>query len=636
MSRTPGEGSDPDPDYVDLVLANKRGRRGLSETPRVISAAIALAWTSGRTLWAVLVALSVGSALLTLAQLVVIRELVTQLLTVTGPGGQGGAGLGARTVFALLAFVAVTGAAQAMSGISRLLQRLLAQLVLRRATDEMLEVTSSVDVEAYEDGAFFGHLKRVETNGLTKPMEVVQALVQLFSGALASVLLIAYVASVEPLLVPLLAVTAIPAYLIDRRIGRQEFSFAVSQVTLLRRRDYLANVLKSRLTARELRSFEAAPFFRGAWHERAETYLHNLWMLTHRQIRMTIVSTLVSALLLAGVGLFVVWRVQTGAIPLAAASAAIVGLRFLATRAQETGKGIAGLLESRLYLRDLAEFRGRYGGRTEQGPPSAGDDGTAPLGVPAEITVDGVGFTYPGATRRAVSDVNFTIRRGEVVALVGQNGSGKTTVSMMLAGLLSPGQGHIRWDGVPLTGPRRTAARRHVCVVLQDFVRYEMPAYDNVVLGHPRGDERLDTALAESGADYLRALPDGLETMLSKEYRGGQDLSAGQWQRVALARAFHRDSPIIVLDEPASALDAKAEHDLFEHLRALWANRTVVIVSHRLASVRDADRIVVLDRGQVDDQGTHAELMERGGLYAEMFELQARDYRDYRDVTATP
>jgi ATP-binding cassette subfamily B protein len=607
-------GGDPDPDYVDLVVANKSSRRGLTQTPRVIRAAVRLVWRSGRGLFAGLVVLSLAAALLVLAQLVLIRELVTQLLVISDEG------LTYRAVFALLGFVAVAGATQAMTTLSSLLQRLLAQAVLREATAEVLDVTSSVDIEAYEDDEFFGHLKRVETNGLTKPMEVVQALVQLLTGAFASLMLVVYVATVEPWLIPLLVVTAVPAYLVDRRIGGQEFDFAVSQVTLLRQRDYVAYVLKARRTAREVRAFSAATFFRRAWDERNDTYLHNLWMLTARQIRLTIASTMVSGILLAGVGLFVVWRVQTGAIPLAAASAAIVGLRFLASRAQESGKGIAGLLEARLFLEDLHEFVTRYGDRAEV----VG----AAVPLPEKISVDAVSYTYPGAARKALTDVSLEVRRGQVVALVGENGSGKTTLSMMLAGLLTPSSGFIRWDGVPLTHERRTAAREHIGVVLQDFVRYEQPAYDNIVLGDHKTEALLRAAIADSGAGYLYALPEGLQTMLSKEYRGGQDLSVGQWQRVALARAFHRDSPIIILDEPASALDARAEHDLFEHLRALWKDRTVVLVSHRLASVRAADLIVVLDEGRVDDRGTHDELIARGGLYAEMFELQARDYRE--------
>jgi ATP-binding cassette subfamily B protein len=608
------------PDYVDLVVSNRSSRDRLAGAPTVLRDAVALVWGSGRALLTGLVVLSVASALLVLGQLVVIRELVTQILSTDEQG------LSSRAVFALLAFVALTGATQGMGSISTLLQRLLAQNVLRRATADMLDVTSRVDIEAYEDDAFFGHLKRVETNGLTKPMEVVQALVQLFSGALTSLLLVGYVATVEPWLIPLLVVTALPAYLIDRHMGRSEFTFHLSQVTLVRQRDYLAYVLKARRTSRELRAFSSAGFFRRGWDELFDVYLHNLWMLTQRQIRLTVASTLVSGVLLGGVGVFVIWRVQTGAIPLAAASAAIVGLRMLSSKAQEFGKGLAGLLEARLYLHDLHQFRTLYGGRAEE-------VGEA-LPMPERITVDGVSFTYPGAARKALDGVSVEIRRGEVVALVGQNGSGKTTLSMLLAGLLSPSEGAIRWDGVELTRASRTAARRHIGVVLQDFARYERTAYDNIVLGAPKGQAVLEAAIRDAGAGYLHRLPEGLETFLSKEYAGGQDLSVGQWQRVALARAFHRDSPIIILDEPASALDAKAEHELYEFLRGLWRDRTVVLVSHRLASVRSADRIVVLDAGCVVDVGTHDELMARGGLYAEMFTLQARDYLDVPAQTA--
>jgi len=222
---------------------------------------------------------------------------------------------------------------------------------------------------------------------------------------------------------------------------------------------------------------------------------------------------------------------------------------------------------------------------------------------------------------QAVRNATMRVTQGEFIAIVGANGSGKTTLAKLLAGLYDPYAGEVRWNGAPATA-----------VTFQDFERYWMPMRDNIGIGrHERflDEEGVHAAAARSGADEDAAtLPDGLATMLGPIFAGGTDLSGGQWQRVALARLFFRDAPFVILDEPTAALDAKAEHALFASIRDLLAGRSVLLISHRFSSVREADRIYVLEDGAVVEHGTHEELMELDGRYAEMFTLQAAAYRD--------
>jgi ATP-binding cassette subfamily B protein len=220
----------------------------------------------------------------------------------------------------------------------------------------------------------------------------------------------------------------------------------------------------------------------------------------------------------------------------------------------------------------------------------------------------------------------------DVVALVGRNGSGKTTLAKILCGLYQPTSGRILWDGVDVAGADPAELRRGITAIFQDFVHYELTARDNIALGdHGRADDlaAVGRAAAMAGVDRLLAgLPEGYETRLSRSFEGGTELSVGQWQRVALARAFFRDAPFLVLDEPTAALDAEAEYELFEKIRALQRGRAVLLISHRFSSVRSSDRIYVLDNGAVVESGSHDELIRQNGRYAEMFTLQASAYVD--------
>lgn len=256
--------------------------------------------------------------------------------------------------------------------------------------------------------------------------------------------------------------------------------------------------------------------------------------------------------------------------------------------------------------------------------------GRAPSRSFEEIVVQDLSFAYRGNPRPVLDGVTLRIGRGEVVALVGENGSGKTTLAKLLCGLYRPTGGAIRWDDIDLAACDPAAVRAHISAVFQDFVRYTtLTAAENIGMGRPdRMDDRsaIEQAAIDAGAHgTIVALPDGYDTVLSGEY-GGVTLSTGQWQRVALARAFLRDAPFVVLDEPTAALDPRAERDLFESVASLYRDRSALLISHRLSSVRFADRVCVLADGRIIETGTHDELMGAGGTYAELFDLQAQSY----------
>jgi ATP-binding cassette subfamily B protein len=303
---------------------------------------------------------------------------------------------------------------------------------------------------------------------------------------------------------------------------------------------------------------------------------------------------------------------------------------FLGQRVAAAANSAGALSETALFIDDylaLVEIGQPAPNGTESDPTAAAGDPPRALHVRAES----VSFSYPGARGPALRDVSLEIAPGEVVALVGENGSGKTTLAKLLGGLYVPERGRVTLNGADTASSDRNELRRSVAVIFQDFIRYALPAHENIALGrHENLSDRegVRWAARVAGADEdLERLPDGYETMLGPAFEGGTDLSVGQWQRVALARALFRDAPFVILDEPTAALDARAEHDLFVRIRELLAGRSVLLISHRFPSVRMADRIHVMHAGTIVESGTHEELIARAGRYAELFGLQAATYR---------
>ena len=247
-----------------------------------------------------------------------------------------------------------------------------------------------------------------------------------------------------------------------------------------------------------------------------------------------------------------------------------------------------------------------------------------------QITVDNVTFTYPGASTPALREVSIEIGRHEVVALVGENGSGKTTLAKILAGLYQPDRGVVCWDQTPIAEVDPEPLRERIAVIAQDHANWPLTVQHNIAMGRDADPATLATAAAASGADTVIAkLAHGYDTLLDRHFKDGAELSGGQWQRIAAARGFYRTAPLLIMDEPTAALDARAEYALFSSIRGHAESRSVLLITHRLASVRHADRIYVLRDGQVIEQGGHADLLSLGGQYAELYTLQASQY-DHR------
>jgi ATP-binding cassette subfamily B protein len=605
-------------DPLALQVAARTGPKSPRRLAHLIRTSISLVWSSGRRLLIGLIVLQVIAACALAAQVIAVQHVLGAILEVQESGST-------RAVVAPVVALAVASALSAATGaVQGQLQRLLGETVARTMWGRVLGVATGVDLQHFESDEFYDRLNRVQTSALVRPYQVTQGLLTV-GGALAAGLGLALtLLSISPALLPLVVIAGVPILVSSVRESRLEFDFTVRQTPALRLRGYFTLLQTGRDEAKEVRAFGLGGWLRERFEGLYAAYLHDLRRHVVRRSLLALVGQLASALVLAATLLALVLLISHGKIGVADAGAAIVAVRLLATQVQSLFRGLQSIFESGLFLDDLDEFLaiGRAALDSDVGAP-------APSGF-LRLRADGVSFRYPGSTAHALRDVDVELRAGEVVALVGENGSGKTTLAKVLAGLYQPGAGRVLWDGKDAATFRPSSLRERITVVFQDFVRYALPATDNVAVGRidePVDMARVRAAAAAAGAEpALDSLPEGFDTVLSRMFAGGTDLSGGQWQRVALARSFYRDAPLVILDEPSASLDPRAEHELFSTLRGALRGRTALFISHRFSTVRGADRIYVLHGGEVVEVGSHDELMSLDGRYAELYRLQSDAY----------
>jgi ATP-binding cassette, subfamily B, bacterial len=602
-------------DPLALRVAARSESKSLGRLWRLVRSSLSLVWASGRPVLLALVAVQILAAVALAAQVLTVERVLSAILD--AQDDVMGAVLGPVLLLAALsALAAASGAVQGQ------LQRLLGESVARTMWGKVLGVATGVGLRYFESPEFYNRLNRVQTSAVLRPYQVTQGVLAMASALAASLGLGITLLAISPLLLPLVVVAGVPLLLTSGRESRLEFDFSVRQTPAIRLRGYFTLLQTGRDEAKEVRAFGLAGWLATRFDTLYAAYLQELRAHVLRRGVLAVVGQLGSALVLGGTLIALVALIDRGEIGVAGAGAAIVAIRLLASQIQALFRGAQSIFESGLFLDDLHQFLALGESAIDE------DEG---LEAPERfdlVRVENVRFRYPGAHRDALEGVDVELRAGEVIALVGENGSGKTTLAKLLAGLYQPDEGRVLWDGQDVAAFRPSSLRQRIAVVFQDFVHYALPATDNISLGRvdrPVEPERVRSAAAAAGAEtMLDALPHGFDTVLSRIFAGGTDLSGGQWQRVALARSFYRDAPLVILDEPSSALDPRAEHDLFATLRDALRGRTALFISHRFSTVRGADRIYVLHEGQIVEQGTHDELVDRNGRYAELFRLQTQ------------
>ncbi|SDH08546.1 ABC transporter ATP-binding protein [Nonomuraea jiangxiensis] len=494
---------------------------------------------------------------------------------------------------------------------------------IARLTEERLYgLTSRVELVAYDDPEFHDALERARSRGVAMADSVVTTSVDVVTATVGLAAAAGVLGVLHPVLLPLLLLAVLPDAWAAVRSARMRYSVMYRLVPARRRKWIIADLLADRPSAAEVRSFTMRGFLLRMYDAVTKAEQDVMLDLARRQ---TIAKLVGEALGGLGAGLVYVALgilLAVAAIPLAVAGTAVLAIRSGQTSLANLMYATNRLYEQGLYFTDFLEFCTQAESRL-----TAARSTPLPAGF-ARITADAITFTYPGAEEPALREVSITINHGEVIAFVGENGSGKTTLAKILSGLYAPDAGAVRWDGTDLSDVDPEQLRLRTAVIAQDHTRWPLTARYNITMGTDKGEPALHAAAAVAGADEVIAdLPHGYRTLLDRRFKDGHELSGGQWQRIAVARGFHRDADLLICDEPTAALDARAEHALFEQIRHHSDGRTVLLITHRLASVRYADRIYVLDKGKITEQGDHATLMALNGLYADLYTLQATAYR---------
>jgi ATP-binding cassette, subfamily B, bacterial len=534
-------------------------------------------------------------------------------------------GLVDRLLWLLAAELTLAIVSDLLGRVVSLFDTLLSEKFINESSVRLMEHAATLDLEDFEDSELQDRLERArrQTTGRAVLMG------QLFGQAQDMVTIVSFAAGLvvyAPWLIALLILALVPAFLGEAHFNAQSYSLNYVRTPQRRELDYVRQTGASVETAKEVKIFGLNAFLIERYRALAEAIYEENRRLAARRAGWGGLLTAIGTMGYYVAYAYIAWGTLRGGFSIGDLTFLAGSFRRLRTLLEGLLIGFSQVAGQALYLDDLFSF-------FEIEPEIVSPPNARPFPSPVRegFTFEDVGFRYPGSERWAVRHLSFSLRAGEVLALVGENGAGKTTLVKLLARLYDPDEGRILLDGHDLREYGLEALRANIGVIFQDFVRYHMTAAENIAVGRieARNDrERVVDAAESSLADeVIERLPEGYDQMIGKRFRAGVELSGGEWQKLAIARAYMRDAQVLILDEPTAALDARSEFEVFQRFKELSEGKTAVLISHRFSSVRMADRILVMAGGQVEAMGTHEELLAQGGRYAELFELQAAGYR---------
>ncbi len=588
--------------------------------------ALKLVWQSSPYWTVARIGVLVLQGILPLASLFLLKLIIDQVaLSLTLPDK-------AAAFQQALGLLLLSGAVMLLTSLFNALSDLVNAAQSQRVTDYMQallqEKSVEVDLEYYENPKYHDTLQRAQQEAPFRPNQILNRLAQLIQNGISLLGIFGLLISVYWGAAAILALAAFPALGVRLKFAGILYRWRRRRTALDRQALYASVMLTHEQYAKEVRLFNLGHQFQTHFKTfRQQIYDENLRILVQRAIA-SLSAELFAKTLTIGIFIYIAYQTIQGQLQ--------IGDLFIYQQALQRGESalqgvlssLSGLYEDNLFLTNLYEFLDLKPKIADQ--PNA-DLSNVPNPIQQGILFDNVSFQYANTPRQALHNISLTIHPGETIALVGENGSGKTTLIKLLCRLYEPTQGHIKVDGIDLRDFNVSDLRRQISVIFQDYAKYHFTAAENIRLGNievPPAAPEIQEAAHRSGAHAVIAkLPDGYDTLLGKLFDRGEELSIGQWQKIALARAFLRDSQLIVLDEPTSAMDPKAEYEVFQQFRELVRDQMAVIISHRLSTVKMADRIYVLASGRIIEQGTHTELLALQGTYAQLFESQAQSYR---------
>ncbi len=589
-----------------------------------IKRALLFVWHSAPTLTTIKVILIIIQGLLPLALLYLTKlvvDTVANSLTATNK----------QAAFSQIMFLlALAGGITLVTGLSRSLSGLISTLQSQRVTDYMEgmlhDKSMAVDLEYYENAEYYDVLQRAQQDAPELPNKILNRLAGIGQNSVSLLAMVGLLLSFHWGIAGVLFVVGIPTVLVRLKYARIMYRWQRERTPIRRRANYYSALLTRDRPAKEIRLFDLGHIFSQRFHQfRWQLYRESFAIARSRSAANLGAQAFSGIIMFAAYG-FIIYQTVQGLLTLG--DLALYHQAFKRGQSAFSGVlgGLSGFYEDSLFLTNLYEFLDLKTKISEPARPKL-----VPQPIQKGIIFNNVSFQYATTTRQALKNINLTLQPGETIALVGENGSGKTTLIKLLCRLYEPTSGSITIDGIDLRQFKLDHLRQQISVIFQDYMKYHLTALENIWLGNTTlepTDDKITKAAFHSGADeVIHSLPNGYDTILGKLFDQGEELSIGQWQKVALARAFLRDSQVIVLDEPTSSMDPKAEYEVFQKFRQLIKDQAAILISHRLSTVKMADRIYVMEKGSIVESGTHSELMNLEGTYAHLFETQARNYR---------
>lgn len=490
---------------------------------------------------------------------------------------------------------------------------------------QILSHASSLDLQSYEDAHFYDKLERARVQG-TDRIGMIQATGRLIQEFVTTASMVAGIYLFSPWILLVLIVSIVPTFLGETQFAFLSYSLRSLQTPLRREIEYLRVLGGSKESAKELKLFGLSPFVLGRYTALSREINDQTLVLARRRLLAGLLFALIGTIGYYGSYAFAIHQTVVGTLSLGTLTLIVGAIAGASTNIQAVLSTFSSIAGQALFLTDLLEF---FSVR----PKVTSKPGALPAPRPIRhgFEFKNVSFTYPGSSKLVLNNINFRLERSERIALVGKNGEGKTTIVKLLTRLYDTTSGEILLDGVNIREYDLEDIWKEIGVIFQDFMRYELTASDNIAVG--RIEERNNAFRIRSAAlkslanDFIRELPQRYDQRLGCRFEGGRDLSGGEWQKIALARAYLRDAQLLILDEPTASLDARSEHEVFRRFAELTEGKMSLLISHRLSTVRMADRILVLEDGRIAEQGHHEQLIQTRGRYAEMFDLQAASYR---------
>ena len=620
------------------VVAATLGRRRRTEEPaswrerlaalRYVPGLFRLIWETHRGYAAAMMVLRVVRSVVPVATFWVGKLILDSVIA-----AKAGNGSLSQVWRYLVLEIAIVLTGEILARASSLIESLLGDLFSNVMSVRLMEHAAKLDLAQFEDPEFYDHLERARRQTVGR-IALLTLLLSMSQDALTLLTLAGALIAYSPWLLLLLAIAVIPSFLGETHFASLGYSLLFRWTPERRQLDYLRYVGASDVTAKEIQMFGLAPWITEKYATLSQQFYEANRSLSVKRGLVGALLSILGTIGYYGAYVIILIRAVQGGITIGM-------LTFLAAsfgRGRDVIQSIllsaSNVFEQALYLRDLFVFLDME--PTIESAPGAR---LVPAKIKSGFVFEDVGFRYPGSERWAVRNVNMTLEPGERVALVGENGAGKTTITKLMARLYDPTEGRITLDGVDLKKYDLTSLRHAIGVIFQDFVRYDMRFDENIGVGEIESvradlDKSNGTPSAISDAaenslavSLLPRFEKGYRQMLGRRFDDGVDLSGGEWQKIALARAYIRDAQVLILDEPTAALDARAEYEVFLRFSELVAGRMAVLISHRFSTVRMADRIIVLRHGKVEEQGSHEELLANHGLYEELFNMQAKGYR---------